>query len=225
MGISDLFSTFISTPGKVFNYVQENILKSPRQQKRPRDDSAGLERHEQPVARLKLSLPDPGDKADSRRGNLSGNTPQHLLDDRIVSGEVVSPPAHWLQKQQEARGLKRLPGALHYSSPAKRGKSNAAASPAQPLQLWSSIRNTRHGPQTGFRRAHTPVMPTTTPMLVRHDKTISTLISQAIREASTFITLSWRHCRARVGMTLVCIHHAPACTGSSKTFTVLIIGA
>ena len=179
MGISDLFSTFISTPGKVFNYVQENILKSPRQQKRPRDDSAGLERHEQPVARLKLSLPDPGDKADSRRGNLSGNTPQHLRDDRIVSGEVVSPPAHWLQKQQEARGLKRLPGALCSSSPAKRGKSNAAASPAQPLQLWSSIRNTRHGPQTGFRRAHTPVMPTTTPMLVRQDKTISTLIRQS----------------------------------------------
>ena len=190
MGISDLFSTFISTPGKVFNYVQENILKSPRQQKRPRDDSAGLERHEQPVARLKLSLPDPGDKADSRRGNLSGNTPQHLLDDRIVSGEVVSPPAHWLQKQQEARGLKRLPGALCSSSPAKRGKSNAAASPAQPLQLWSSIRSTRHGPQTGFRRAHTPVMPTTTPMLVRQDKTISTsILRQSGRQAHSLHNL------------------------------------
>ena len=178
MGISDLFSTFISTPGKVFTYVQENILKSPRQQKRPRDDSADLERHEHSVARLKLSLPDPGDKTDSRRGNLSGNTPQHLLDGRIVPGEVVSPPAHWLQKQQEARGLKRLPGALYSTSPAKRVKSGANASPAQPLQLWSSIRSTRHGPQTGFKRAPTPFMPTVTPALVRHDKTISTLITR-----------------------------------------------
>ena len=185
MGISDLLSTFISTPGKVFNYVQENILQSPRQRKRPRDDSADLGLHEHPVARLNLSLPDPGDKADSRRGNLSGNTPQHLLDGRIVSGEVVSPPAHWLQKQQEARGLKRLPGALYSTSPAKRVKSRATASPAQPLQLWST-RSTRHGPQTGFKRAPTPVMPTVAPALVRHDKTLSTLFTkQSGRQAQS----------------------------------------
>ena len=215
MGISDLFSTFISTPGKVFNYVQENILKSPQQQKRPRDDSADLERHEHPVARLKLSLPDRGDKTDSRRGNLSGNTPQHLRDGRIVSGEVVSPPAHWLQKQQEARGLKRLPGALYSTSPAKRVKSSATASPPQPLQLWSSIRSTRHGPQTGFKRAPTPVMPTVDPALVRHDKTMSTLITRLTGDASTFNISFCRHQEARAGMSWACIQCAPVRTSTS----------
>ena len=55
MGVPELISGFISTPGKVFSYVQENILKTPRNRKRGREDSTDGGEQGPRVAHLKLS--------------------------------------------------------------------------------------------------------------------------------------------------------------------------
>lgn len=171
MGISDLISGFISTPGKVISYVQANVLKSPRPLKRPREDSTDGEERDQRVARLKLSHPEAEAKAASRLGNLSGNTFHHQSDARIVAGEVVSPPAPWLQKQKQAQAQpqRALPGAIYSTSPGFVKQPGAPAAPAQPLELWGSIRHRRHGPQTGFRpftRRAIDAQPASSPILV-----------------------------------------------------------
>ena len=93
MGISELITGFISTPGKVINYVQENVLGSPRSLKRRREDSTDGGKQDQRVSRLRLSLPEPGDKAASRLATVTGTSSLHPEDGAAAAGEVVSPPS------------------------------------------------------------------------------------------------------------------------------------
>ena len=164
MGIPELISGFISTPGKVFSYVQENILKTPKTHKRGREDSTDGGEQGPRVARLKLSLIEPEEKAASRLATLSGNTPRHRADGRVTAGEVISPPAPWLQKQKEAQAQaqRALPREVYFSSPAVGKKSKVAVAQPRPIELWSSIRARRHGPQTGFRPFHSTDTPAKT---------------------------------------------------------------
>ena len=174
VSFSDLISGFISTPGKVINYVQENIVRSPKPLKRRRDESTDGAEQSQRVARLKVSLPEPEDKAASRLATLSGNTPYHLADRQLAAGEVVSPPAALLQKQKQqaqaqTQALRQEPWARN--SVLKNQPGAVGATPTQPLELWSTIRARRHGPQTGFRPFRKLAMPAKaaeSPIMVRH---------------------------------------------------------
>ena len=174
MGISELITGFISTPGKVINYVQENVLRSPKSLKRRREDSTDGGKQDQRVSRLRLSLPEPDDKAGSRVAALTGTSSLHLEDGAAAAGEVVSPPAPWLQKQRavQPRAYKAPSGGAGYSSPAIGKQTVAVAAQPRPIELWSSIRARRHGPQTGFRPFHstaTPAKAAASPMLVRRN--------------------------------------------------------
>ena len=168
VSFSDLISGFISTPGQIFNYVQENIVRSPKPLKRRRDESTDGAEQSQRVARLKVSLPEPEDKAASRLATLSGNTPYHRADRQLAAGEVVSPPAALLRGQKQTQALKQQPWAR--TSALKKQSGAAGATPTQPLELWSTIRARRHGPQTGlrpFRDLATPAQAAKSPSMVR----------------------------------------------------------
>ena len=186
MGISELFSGFVSTPGKVINYVQQNILRSPKPLKRRREGSTDGGKQDHRHSRLKLSPTEPDDKAASRLATLTGTTSLPLADVAAAGGEVVSPPAPWLHKQRtaQAKAHKHPPGEADRSSPAFRRQTESAVAQYKPLELWSSTRARRHGPQTGFRPFHsiaTPAESAASPIMVRSHRLPRTHEVQPLR--------------------------------------------
>lgn len=175
MGIADLIGSFISTPGRVFKYVETNVLRSPRSSKRPRKDSTDGGEDDERSARLKQSLPEAETKTASRLAKVSGNTPRYKSEGRIAAGEVVSPPAPGLRRHLHKQGQAPLQGTTPGEVGAERfpykRRKKAEAVPAESLQLWGSIRDRRHGPQTGFKPFHStgaPAQLAGSPMMVRH---------------------------------------------------------
>ena len=194
MGISELITGFISTPGKVINYVQENVLRSPKSLKRRREDSTDGGKQDQRVSRLRLSLPEPANKAASRLATLTGTSSLHPEDGAAAAGEVVSPPAPWLQQRKAAqpRAHKAPSGGAGYSSPAIGRQAVSAIAQPRPLELWSSIRARRHGPQTGFRPFHsaaTPARAAASPIMVRCNHSEAPLIQPLCRPCCVVIGL------------------------------------
>ena len=196
MGISKLFSGFVSTPGKVITYVQENILRSPDPLKRRREGSIDDGTQDHRHSRLKLSPTEPDDKAASRLATVTGTTSLPLADEAAAGGEVVSPPAPWLHKQKivQAKAHRHPPGEAYRSSPAVRKQPDAAVAQYKPLELWSSIRARRHGPQTGFRPFHSTATPAAvksaaSPVMVRSHEAPQTSDMQSLRQLSQFSVL------------------------------------